>query len=74
MHGAIACEVNNKLKLIGLLDFIYTAIGGNVDRSSCQVRSVHRPKDQKLEDANEKTASFSMFLQLYCSKRSQATN
>ena len=30
MHGAFAGDVNNKHKLIGLLDFIYTVIGGNV--------------------------------------------
>ena len=60
--------------LIGLLDFNYKVIGGNVDKLSCQVCSLQRPKDQKLENVNENTVFSKCFLQLYCSKRGQPTN
>ena len=55
MHGAIAVDVINKRKLIGLLDVHFTVIGGNVDSLSCQVYSLSRPEDQKLENVNETT-------------------
>ena len=57
MHDMIAADVNNKRKLIGLLNFIHTVMGGNVDRSSCQVCSLQRPKVRKLEVINENTGS-----------------
>ena len=64
MHGAIAIDVINKRKLIGLLDFHFTVIGGNVDRLSCQVCSLQLPEDQiKLEKVNE-TRFFLNVLQL----------
>ena len=64
MHGAIAIDVINKRKLIGLLDFHFTVIGGNVDRLSCQVFSLQLPEDQiKLEKVNE-TRFFLNVLQL----------
>ena len=53
VNGAIVVEVINKRKLIGLLDFNYTVIGGNVDRLSCQVCSLQRPENQKLENVND---------------------
>ena len=53
MHGVIAVDVINKRKLIGLLDFHFTVIGGNDDRLSCQVCSLQRPEDQKLGNVNE---------------------
>ena len=40
VHGAIAVDVINKRKLIGLLDFHFTVIGGNVDRLSCHATVV----------------------------------
>ena len=60
MHGAIAVDVINKRKLIGLLDFHSTAIGGNVtvDRLSCQVWSLQRPEDQKLENVDKNKVFF----------------
>ena len=58
MHGAIAVDVINKRKLIGLLDFHFTVIGGNVDRLSYQVCSLQRPEDQKLEFVNENKVFF----------------
>ena len=53
VNGAIVVEVINKRKLIGLLDFNYTVIGGNVDRLSCQVCSLQRPENQMLENVND---------------------
>ena len=50
MNDAIAGDVNNKRKLIGLLDFIITVIGGKVDRLSCQLCSLQLPKDHEIEN------------------------
>ena len=61
MLGTIAVDVINKRKLIGLLDFNYTVIGGNVDRLSCQVCSLQRPEDQKLENVNENNENTVLF-------------
>jgi len=58
VHGAVAVDVINKRKLIGLLDFHFTVVGGNVDRLSCQVSSLQRPEDQKLENVNENKVFF----------------
>lgn len=58
VHGAIAVDVINKRKLIGLLDFHFTVVGGNVDRLSCQVSALQRPEDQKLENVNENKVFF----------------
>ena len=44
VHSALAGDVNNKRKLLGLLNFIYTVIAGNVDRLSCQLCSVNDPR------------------------------